>query len=76
MMAESYLKDQKRVLACAAYCDKEYGIGGLYVGVPVIVGANGVERIVEIDLDRDEKTQFDASVEAVRKLIGITKGQM
>ncbi len=74
MMAESYLKDQKRVLACAAYCDKEYGVGGLFVGVPVVIGAGGVERIVEIGLDPQEKALFDESVDAVRKLIEVTKG--
>ena len=75
-MAESYLKDQKRVLPCAAYCDKEYGAGGLYVGVPVVIGAGGVERIVEIELNADEKAAFDSSVEAVRGLIDATKGLM
>jgi malate dehydrogenase len=75
-MAESYLKDQKRVLPCAAYCNGQYGVDGLYVGVPVVIGAGGVERIVEIQLDAGEKAAFDKSVDAVRKLIGVTKGLM
>ena len=62
---EFYLKDKKRLLPCAAYVDGAYGLNGLYVGVPVILGANGVERIVEIALDADEQTMFDNSVAAV-----------
>jgi malate dehydrogenase len=68
-MAESYLKDQKRVLPCAAYLTGQYGVDKLYVGVPVVIGANGVERIVEIKLDKDEKKLFDTSVKAVKDLI-------
>jgi len=67
-MAESYLKDQKRVLPCAAHLDGEYGVRGYYVGVPVVIGAGGVERIVEIELNGDERAAFDASVEAVKQL--------
>jgi len=67
-MAESYLKDQKRVLPCAAHLDGEYGVRGYYVGVPVVIGAGGVERIVEIALSEDERAAFDASVEAVKQL--------
>jgi malate dehydrogenase len=67
-MAESYLKDQKRVLPCAAHLDGEYGVRGYYVGVPVVIGAGGVERIVEIQLGKDERAAFDASVEAVKQL--------
>ena len=67
-MAESYLKDKKRVLPCAAWCDGVYGLGGLYVGVPVVLGADGVERIVEIDLNPDEKAMFDRSVQSVQEL--------
>ena len=67
-MAESYLKDQRRLLPCAAHLDGEYGVNDLYVGVPVIIGAGGVEKIVEIELDGEEKAQFDRSVDAVRKL--------
>ncbi len=68
-MAESYLKDKRRVLPCAAYLRGEYGVKDLYVGVPVVIGANGVERVVEIDLDAAEKAMFDKSVSAVRGLI-------
>ncbi|MFZ9077276.1 MAG: malate dehydrogenase, partial [Alphaproteobacteria bacterium] len=64
-MAESYLKDKRRVLPCAALLKGEYGVDGLYVGVPVIIGANGVEKIVEIELDAEEKQNFDKSVAAV-----------
>ncbi len=67
-MAESYLKDQKRVLPCAAYLSGQYGVEGLYVGVPVVIGSGGVERIVEIELSAEEKAAFDRSVAAVRSL--------
>jgi malate dehydrogenase len=67
-MAEAYLLDQKRVLPCAAHLDGAYGVRGYYVGVPVVIGAGGVERIVEIELNADERAAFDASVEAVRQL--------
>ena len=67
-MAEAYLKDKKRVLPCAAWCDGPYGLDGLYVGVPAVIGAGGVERIVEIALNADEKAMFDKSVNAVRTL--------
>jgi len=68
-MAESYLKDKKRVLPCAAWLDGQYGVNELYVGVPVVIGAEGVERVVEIALDKAEKAMFDKSVSAVRGLI-------
>ena len=68
-MAESYLKDKKRVLPCAAYLKGEYGVDNLYVGVPVVIGAGGVERIVEIKLDNDEKSQFKNSIKAVQGLM-------
>lgn len=68
-MAESYLRDKKRVLPCAAWLQGEYGVKDLYVGVPVVIGAKGVERIVEIRLAGDEKKAFDQSVEAVRQLV-------
>lgn len=67
-MAESYLYDQRRVLPCAAYLDGPYGVQGLYVGVPVIIGKNGVEKIVELPLNAAEKALFDKSVESVREL--------
>ena len=72
-MAESYLKDKRRVLPCAAMLNGEYGVKGLYVGVPVIIGANGVEKVVEIDLSRAEKAMFDKSVAAVRGLIDVVR---
>jgi malate dehydrogenase len=75
-MAASYLRDQKRVLPCAAYLEGQYGVDGLYVGVPVVIGAGGVERIVEIELSADEKTQFDKSVDAVKELVAVTKALM
>jgi malate dehydrogenase len=68
-MAESYLKDKKRVLACACLCEGEFGVNGLYVGVPCVIGANGVERIIEIELNKEERAGFEASVEHVRKLV-------
>jgi malate dehydrogenase len=67
-MAEAYLKDKKRVLPCAAWCDGPYGLDGLYVGVPAVLGAGGVERVVEIDLNAEEKAGFENSVAAVREL--------
>tara|TARA_B100000927_G_scaffold251284_1_gene216055 strand:+ start:124 stop:1077 length:954 start_codon:yes stop_codon:yes gene_type:complete len=67
-MAEAYLRDKKRVLPCAAYCDGQYGLNGLYVGVPVVLGSNGVERIVEIEMNGSERAMFDHSVQAVREL--------
>jgi malate dehydrogenase len=69
-MAESILKDKKRVLACACLCEGEYGVDGLYIGVPCVLGANGVERIIEVELTADEQKMFDASVEHVRTLVG------
>jgi malate dehydrogenase len=68
-MAESYLKDKKRVLPCAAFLNGEYGVKGLYVGAPVVIGAKGVERIVEIKLDKPEQAMFDKSVGAVQGLV-------
>jgi malate dehydrogenase len=68
-MAESYLRDKKRVLACACLCEGEYGVDGLYVGVPCVIGAGGLERIIEIDLNEEEQKAFDASVEHVRTLV-------
>lgn len=68
-MAESYLKDQRRMLPCAAYLDGEFGVKGLYVGVPTIIGANGVEKIIEIDLNMRERSAFAHSVDAVKGLV-------
>jgi malate dehydrogenase len=72
-MAESYLKDKKRVLPCAAWLTGQYGVKDLYVGVPVVIGAAGVERIVEIALNDAEKAAFDKSCAAVRELIETAK---
>jgi len=68
-MAESYLRDKKRVVPCAAHLNGEYGVKDLYVGVPVVIGAKGVERIVEIELNGTERTMFDKSVDSVRGLV-------
>ena len=68
-MVEAVVRDKKRLLPCAAYCDKEYGVGGYFVGVPVILGSNGVERIVELRLSAEEKAAFQKSVDAVKELV-------
>ncbi|MDP6466200.1 MAG: malate dehydrogenase [Pirellulaceae bacterium] len=68
-MVEAIVRDKKRLIPCAAYCDTEYGVGGYYVGVPVVLGAAGVERIVEIDLTDVEKAGFQNSIEAVKGLV-------
>jgi malate dehydrogenase len=75
-MAESYLKDQKRVMPVAAYLSGEYGVDGIYVGVPVVLGAGGVERIVEINLDEEEQENFNKSVAAVRGLVDAAKAML
>jgi malate dehydrogenase len=72
-MAQSYLLDQKRVLPCAAYLNGEYGVKDLYVGVPVVIGAKGVEKVIEIELSAEEKQAFDKSVESVRGLMQVVK---
>ena len=72
-MAESFLLDKKRVLPCAAHLKGEYGVKDLYVGVPVVLGAGGVEKVVEIDLNASEKAMFDKSVSAVRGLIDVVR---
>lgn len=73
-MAEAYLKDQKRVLPCAAYVDGAFGLRGLYVGVPTVIGANGIEKVIDIKLDKDEQAMFDKSVDAVKGLVDACKG--
>ncbi|PRY92691.1 malate dehydrogenase (NAD) [Hasllibacter halocynthiae] len=73
-MAEAYLKDQKRVLPCAAWVDGALGLKGMYVGVPTVIGAGGIERVVDIKLSRDEQAMFDKSVEAVKGLVDACKG--
>ena len=72
-MAESFLKDQKRVLPCAAYLNGQYGVKGLYVGVPVIIGNKGVEKVIELKLNGEEKEQFNHSVKAVKNLTALAK---
>jgi malate dehydrogenase len=72
-MAESYLFDKKRILPVAAHLDGQYGVKGLYIGVPAVIGKNGVEKIVEINLNSQEMVMFNRSVEAVRKLVAETK---
>ena len=72
-MAESYLRDKKRVLPCAAHLNGQYGVKGLYVGVPVIIGAKGVEKIIEVKLDRSEKSKFAKSVKSVEGLVDACK---
>jgi malate dehydrogenase len=73
-MAEAYLKDQKRVLPCAAYVKGAYGLDGLYVGVPTVIGAGGIEKVIDIALDADEQAMFDKSVDAVKGLVAACKG--
>jgi malate dehydrogenase len=72
-MAEAIIKDKKRILPCAAYCDKEYGIGGYFVGVPCILGSAGVEKVLEVELDQAEKKMFDTSVDHVKQLVKVVK---
>lgn len=68
-MVEAIVRDKKRLIPCAAYCDKEYGVGGFYVGVPVVLGTGGVERIIELDLEPSEKAAFQKSVDSVKGLV-------
>lgn len=68
-MVEAIVRDKKRVIPCAAYCDKQYGVGGYFVGVPVVLGKNGVERVVEIELTSQEKADFQKSADAVKELV-------
>jgi malate dehydrogenase len=70
-MVEAVVRDKKRLIPCAAYCDKEYGVGGYYVGVPVILGSDGVEKIIELKLTAEEKVAFQKSVDAVKELVGV-----
>ncbi|HEV3136526.1 MAG TPA: hypothetical protein VGZ26_01455 [Pirellulales bacterium] len=68
-MVEAIVRDKKRLIPCAAYCDKEYGVGGYYVGVPIILGAGGVERIIELELTATERADFQKSISAVKELV-------
>ena len=72
-MAEAIIKDKKRVLPCAAYCDSEYGVGGYFVGVPAVLGSNGVEKVIEIDLTPDEQALMNESVSHVKDLVGVVQ---
>ena len=72
-MAECYLKDLKKQLPCAAYLNGEYGTKDIYAGVPVIIGSDGVEKIIELNLSPDEKKNFEKSVEAVKELFNAAK---
>jgi malate dehydrogenase len=72
-MAESYLKDKKRVLPCAAYLTGQYGVKDMFVGVPIVIGAGGVERIVEVEFSGDERGMFEKSVASVQGLIDACK---
>jgi malate dehydrogenase len=69
-MVEAIVKDKRRLIPCAAYCNREYGVGGYYVGVPVVLGTGGVQRIVELKLNDQERADFDKSVSAVKELVG------
>ena len=72
-MAEAYLGDQKRILPCAAYVEGKYGVDGLYVGVPAVIGADGIEEVIEITLTDEEKTNLKLSTDAVKELLGVCK---
>jgi malate dehydrogenase len=72
-MAEAVIKDKKRILPCAAYCEKEYGIGGYFVGVPCVLGTGGVEKVLEIELDDAERKMFQTSVDHVKELVKAVK---
>ena len=72
-MAEAYLKDQKRVLPCAAYVDGAFGLNGFYVGVPTVIGAGGIEKVIDINMNKDEQAMFDKSVDAVKSLVKACK---
>ena len=73
-MAEAIIKDKKRILPCAAYCNKEYGVGGYFVGVPCVLGAGGVEKIIEVKLNDDERRLLATSVSHVKELVGVADG--
>ena len=72
-MAESYLKDLKNQLPCAVFLNGEYGFKDIYAGVPVIIGKNGVEKVIELNLTNDEKINFSKSIDSVKKLFDVAK---
>lgn len=73
-MAESIIKDKRRILPCAAFCKEEYGVGGYFVGVPCMLGKNGVEKVIEVELDPEERQMLDTSVAHVKELVGVADG--
>ncbi len=73
-MVEAIVRDKKRLIPCAAYCEREYGVGGFFVGVPVVLGSGGVERVVELQLTPDERAGFQKSVDAVKELVQVMAG--
>ena len=73
-MAEAYLKDQKRVLPCAANVENAYGLKNMYVGVPTVIGADGIEKVIEIKMNKAEQAMFDKSIDAVKGLVEACKG--
>ena len=72
-MAEAILKDKKRILPCAAYCNKEYGVGGYFVGVPCVLGSKGMEKVIEVELDADERKMLDTSIAHVKELVEVAQ---
>ena len=75
-MVEAIVKDKKRLVPCAAYCDQGYNVGGYYVGVPVVLGASGIEKIVELKLSAQEQKDFDNSVNEVKELVAAMNNLM
>jgi malate dehydrogenase len=73
-MVEAIVRDKKRLIPCAAYCDKQYGVGGYFVGVPVVLGSGGVERVIELKLNESERAAFQKSVDAVKELVKVMAG--
>ncbi len=71
-MAEAVIRDKKRIIPSAVYCEGEYGVNGIFIGVPVKIGSDGVEEIIEIELNEDERAHFDASVKAVTAMVDET----
>ena len=70
-MVESIVKDKKRILPCAAYCENEFGIGGYFVGVPCVLGARGVEKVIQIELNHEERQLMNASIDHVKELVAL-----
>ena len=71
-MAESYLKDKKRLIPCASLCEGEFGVDGYFIGVPTVIGSNGVEKIVEFEMNEEEKAQLNQTLSAVKKTVSET----